>query len=228
MSLSPSQGLLAQATLIKQGAEAVSFPSPSSGFSADLPTLNQKVYSLDSLFAPPSIYWPPSGPSKSSRHPFPSQVSSLDPTQRSTGIPTTPVILKYRFSKKYRHPSLDAALTKSRLAFEARTLARCARAGMIVPRVLWVDDKAGVIGMERIEGWSVREVLGGGAEGETAEDDDYEEEEELGASVTSDPPSGEEEESEGWMALRSKGVSKGWSSTLKGACALTYMPQNTS
>jgi TP53 regulating kinase-like protein len=32
-----------------------------------------------------------------------------------------------------------------------------------------VDVEAGMIGMEWIDGWSVREVLGGGAEGEEAD-----------------------------------------------------------
>ena len=57
----------------------------------------------------------------------------------------------------------------------------------MVPKVLWVDEKEGVIGMEKIEGWSVREVLGGGAEGEIEEDDESDEEVEAGT----DPNGGE-------------------------------------
>jgi hypothetical protein len=34
-----------------------------------------------------------------------------------------------------------------------------------------VDERVGVLGLEKIEGWSVREVLGGGAEGEGQEED---------------------------------------------------------
>jgi len=70
-----------------------------------------------------------------------------------------------------------------------------------VPTVLWVDESHGVLGLEKIEGWSVREVLGGGAEGEAAEEDAAEGEElEQSAEV-------EEEESEGMIALRRAGVS---------------------
>ena len=62
-----------------------------------------------------------------------------------------------------------------------------------------------MLALERIEGWSIREVLGGGAEGEEEEDEgDYEEGWEERAGV-------EEEEvvSEGLEALLRIGVSKG-------------------
>jgi TP53 regulating kinase-like protein len=125
-----------------------------------------RVYSLASLLPQPKVYWPDNAAASSSTVPAP-----------------TPVILKHRFPKTYRHPTLDASLTKTRLQFEARALARAQRAGVTVPRVLWLDEPAGVLGMERVEGWSVREVLGGGAEGET-EVADYEEvEQEAGASI---------------------------------------------
>jgi len=124
-----------------------------------------RVYSLSSLLPQPKIFWPDNAHASS-----------------STPAPI-PVILKHRFPKTYRHPTLDASLTRTRLQFEARALARAQRAGVVVPRVLWVDEPAGVLGMERVEGWSVREVLGGGAEGEM-EVEDYEEvEQEAGATV---------------------------------------------
>ena len=102
-------------------------------------------------------------------------------------------------------------------------MARCTRAGVVVPRVLWVDDKNGVIGMEKVEGWSVREVLGGGAEGEGVDDDQEEEEEadeeiKNGDQALDGRPANQshmvsEENptalSEGWLALRDRGVSKG-------------------
>lgn len=83
----------------------------------------------------------------------------------------------------------------------------------MVPRVLWVDEKEGVLGMEKIEGWSVREILGGGAEGEVeVEADDAEEEVEEGMERL-DVVDGEDgdglEESEGWVALKEVGVSQG-------------------
>ena len=37
------------------------------------------------------------------------------------------VLLKYRFHKQYRHPTLDASLTKARVAGEARALMKCLR-----------------------------------------------------------------------------------------------------
>ncbi|BEJ15531.1 hypothetical protein CspHIS471_0501360 [Cutaneotrichosporon sp. HIS471] len=108
-----------------------------------------RVYALDALLPSPSVYWPPSSTPSSSPTPA-----------------ATPAILKHRFPKTYRHPALDASLTKTRLQFEARALSRCSRAGVTVPNVLWVDEPGGTLALERIEGWSVREVLGGGAEGE--------------------------------------------------------------
>ena len=80
----------------------------------------------------------------------------------SSSTPTPPLLLKHRFSKAYRHASLDATLTKQRIAQETKCLARCLRAGVDVPSVKSVDVGAGTILMEWIEGHgSVREVLGG-------------------------------------------------------------------
>ncbi|KAG5725144.1 putative serine/threonine-protein kinase like protein [Termitomyces sp. T112] len=83
-----------------------------------------------------------------------------------------PILLKYRFTKQYRHPSLDASLTRSRVAGEARTLLKCLRSGVNVPGVRMVDAAAGALGIEWIEGKSVRCLLPGGAddEGETNEE----------------------------------------------------------
>ena len=123
-------------------------------------------------------------------------------------------MVKYRFPKTYRHPTLDATLTKTRLSFEARALARCTRAGVTVPRVLWVDEGGGVLGMEKVEGWSVREVLGGGAEGEgeMEEEGEAETETENSQRVENEGDvNGMEdvEESEGMIALKNLGVTQG-------------------
>jgi TP53 regulating kinase-like protein len=142
---------------------------------------------LDSLYPSPQVYNPSSS------------TSSLSPASSSAG---PSIVLKHRFPKTYRHPSLDASLTKSRLSFEARALARCSRAGVTVPTVLWVDETHGVLGLEKIEGWSVREVLGGGAEGEAAEEDAAE-----GEELDVVGPGEEQEESEGMKALKRAGVS---------------------
>ncbi|KAK0462895.1 kinase-like domain-containing protein [Desarmillaria tabescens] len=92
----------------------------------------------------------------------------------------TPILLKYRFKKQYRHPSLDANLTRSRVAGEARAILKCLRSGVSVPGIRMVDASEGVLGIEWIDGQSVRKLLPGGAE----EDDDEENDE---GPVNSDP-----------------------------------------
>ncbi|KAK4331872.1 EKC/KEOPS complex subunit BUD32 [Rhodotorula toruloides] len=90
---------------------------------------------------------------------------SADPTPP----PPVPILLKYRFPKRYRHPTLDAQLTRQRLTSEARALVRCMKAGVTVPGLRLVDVTQGCLGMEWIDGWSVREILGGGQD-DVAED----------------------------------------------------------
>jgi TP53 regulating kinase-like protein len=141
------------------------------------------VYSLPSLYPAPSTYL-----SSTSSHAGPS------------------VILKYRFPKTYRHPTLDAQLTKTRISFEARALARSLKAGIAVPKVLFVDERNGVLALEKIEGWSIREVLGGGAEGE---EEDLEGEYEEGWEEAEAKEERDEVVSEGLEALYRIGVSKG-------------------
>lgn len=90
-----------------------------------------------------------------------------------------PCVLKYRPSKSYRHPTLDARLTKHRILSEARTMLRLRREGLRVPAVLSVDceraaeaqggsgtDRGGErkggggwMIMEYVDGRTVREVL---------------------------------------------------------------------
>lgn len=48
----------------------------------------------------------------------------LHVTKDSEGVP---IVLKHRFEKRYRHPTLDAGLTKARVAGEARALLKCLR-----------------------------------------------------------------------------------------------------
>lgn len=71
-----------------------------------------------------------------------------------------PVLLKHRFHKNYRHPALSTQLTRARITSEARSLARCARGGVRVPQVVLVDIDSGIIGIEWIDGKTVRFVLG--------------------------------------------------------------------
>ncbi|WWD22352.1 EKC/KEOPS complex subunit BUD32 [Kwoniella shandongensis] len=156
-----------------------------------------KVYALPSLLPQPAIF----NPSSSSAGP--STITNTD----------SGVILKYRFPKTYRHPTLDASLTASRLTFEARSLSRAAKAGVVVPKVIYVDEKGGVLGLERVEGWSVREILGGGAEGEVeVEEDEVEVELAQGEEGVEGESAAEEEEgegdNEGMSALRRLGVTQ--------------------
>ncbi|KIM26270.1 hypothetical protein M408DRAFT_330653 [Serendipita vermifera MAFF 305830] len=77
-----------------------------------------------------------------------------------TSPPSQLVLLKYRFPKKYRHPSLSAQLTRTRITSEARALVRCVRNGVRVPDVRVVDVESGIIAMEWINGHTVRSLLG--------------------------------------------------------------------
>ncbi|KAJ7671956.1 hypothetical protein B0H17DRAFT_1162060 [Mycena rosella] len=81
-----------------------------------------------------------------------------------TAAPSEPlVLLKHRFHKGYRHPTLDASLTRTRVAGEARALLKCLRSGVNVPGVRMVDAAEGVLGIDWIDGNSVRKLLPGGA-----------------------------------------------------------------
>ncbi|KAF7340218.1 Bud32 protein kinase [Mycena venus] len=85
-----------------------------------------------------------------------------------------PILLKHRFRKGYRHPTLDGSLTRSRVAGEARALLKCLRAGVNVPGVRMVDAVEGVLGIEWIHGQSVRKLLPGGGEEDEEESEDSE------------------------------------------------------
>ncbi|PWN36107.1 kinase-like protein [Meira miltonrushii] len=118
-----------------------------------------KVY-ITTLFTKPQLLSPITGQSS-----VPVKTSSR----------SDKVLLKYRFPKTYRHPTLSTQLTASRTTAEARALIRCARVGVNTPKIVCVDEEQGVLGLEIVDGYSVRELLGGGSEGE----DEYEEEEEV-------------------------------------------------
>lgn len=74
-------------------------------------------------------------------------------------LPNIPCALKYRPSKPYRHPILDLRLTKHRILSEARVLVKCRRDGVPVPAVYAVDETAGWLMTEWIEGEVVRKRL---------------------------------------------------------------------
>ncbi|MCO5609193.1 hypothetical protein L7F22_063416 [Adiantum nelumboides] len=92
--------------------------------------------------------------------------SNGEPTTSDSTETPARTLLKYRFPKTYRHHSLSLQLTASRTTAEARALVRCAKAGVNTPAIVCVDEMLGALGLEVIEGKSVRELLGGGSEGE--------------------------------------------------------------
>ncbi|KAJ2745860.1 hypothetical protein GGI20_001806 [Coemansia sp. BCRC 34301] len=69
------------------------------------------------------------------------------------------VIAKQRFSKSYRHPDLDAKLTKGRLNQEARSLKRCKEQGIRVPDVIRVDKDNTTLYIEFISGPTLKEWI---------------------------------------------------------------------
>ena len=60
-------------------------------------------------------------------------------------------IVKERFSKKYRHPTLDETLTRDRIKGEVRSLIRCKTVGIRTPTILHTDLDSSVIVMEYLE-----------------------------------------------------------------------------
>lgn len=80
----------------------------------------------------------PSGPSAA--------VQALATSPSSSGS----YIVKYRPPKPYRHPTLDASLTKHRTLAEARLLVKLNNLGVSVPRLVGGDFRQGVIWMEDV------------------------------------------------------------------------------
>jgi TP53 regulating kinase-like protein len=74
-------------------------------------------------------------------------------------LPSIPCALKYRPPKPWRHPVLDARLTRHRILAEARNLAKCRREGVPVPAVYALDESAGWLMMEWVTGGPVRVVI---------------------------------------------------------------------
>lgn len=61
---------------------------------------------------------------------------------------TTEFIVKYRPSKRYRHPKLDASITKSRTIGEAKFMHKLTKLGINAPSLILVDLKSGLLWME--------------------------------------------------------------------------------
>uniref|UniRef100_G3SQH1 non-specific serine/threonine protein kinase n=2 Tax=Loxodonta africana TaxID=9785 RepID=G3SQH1_LOXAF len=69
-------------------------------------------------------------------------------------------VVKHRFPKGYRHPTLEARLSRRRTVQEARALLRCRRAGISAPVVFFVDYASNCLYMEEIEGsMTVRDYI---------------------------------------------------------------------
>jgi len=60
------------------------------------------------------------------------------------------VYVKERFSKKYRHPTLDTQLTKDRHRAEVRALMKCKQIGVKVPTMYLADNVTTTIVLEKI------------------------------------------------------------------------------
>jgi TP53 regulating kinase-like protein len=61
-----------------------------------------------------------------------------------------PTIIKERFSKSYRHPLLDKALTLKRMRAEVKCIQRCRANGIRCPAIYFVDVESNRIFMEYI------------------------------------------------------------------------------
>ncbi len=71
-----------------------------------------------------------------------------------------PTIIKERFVKSYRVPSLDQKLTHRRMNQEVRSMARCRRNGIRAPAVYHIDLKQRTIHMEDIkDGLCVKDFI---------------------------------------------------------------------
>jgi len=68
-------------------------------------------------------------------------------------------IVKERFSKKYRHPILDAKLTLKRLNAEARCMTKARKLGVCTPVLYAVDTLLHSLTLEYIEGVSVKDIF---------------------------------------------------------------------
>ncbi|KAL6516094.1 hypothetical protein OROGR_019399 [Orobanche gracilis] len=68
-------------------------------------------------------------------------------------------IIKERFSKKYRHPSLDSKLTLRRLNAEARCMTKARKLGVSTPVLYAVDPLMHALTFEFVEGSAVKDIF---------------------------------------------------------------------
>ncbi|KAI9669916.1 MAG: serine/threonine-protein kinase bud32 [Alyxoria varia] len=84
---------------------------------------------------------------------------SYDSNTEIEHIPALPAFLKHRPAKPYRHPILDAKLTRHRILAEARVLLKLLREGVAVPAVFALDWEEGWMLGEWVEGGTVRALM---------------------------------------------------------------------
>ncbi|KAM0730223.1 EKC/KEOPS complex subunit Tp53rkb [Formica fusca] len=81
-------------------------------------------------------------------------------------------LVKERFVKNYRHPELDARLTKDRIKAEARAIIRAKSAGIATPALYLVDVERRSIYMEYVENAAVlKDFIDENVSGKTDVDD---------------------------------------------------------
>ncbi|KAK7859784.1 ekc/keops complex subunit tp53rk [Quercus suber] len=68
-------------------------------------------------------------------------------------------VIKERFSKKYRHPTLDSKITLKRLNAEARCMTKARRLGVSTPVLYSVDPVLHTLTFEYVDGPSVKDIL---------------------------------------------------------------------
>jgi len=59
-----------------------------------------------------------------------------------------PCIIKERFKKEYRHPTLDEKLTKTRILQEVKSMSRIRKVGVPTPTIYLIDEIERKIYME--------------------------------------------------------------------------------
>ncbi|KAF5100571.1 hypothetical protein D0Z00_001190 [Geotrichum galactomycetum] len=82
-------------------------------------------------------------------HPYLPTAEVLARTNSEASV-TGSYIVKYRPPKAYRHPTLDAQLTKHRTLAEARLLHKLGLLGVSVPRLIAADTRKGLLWMEDV------------------------------------------------------------------------------
>eukprot|EP00270_Netrium_digitus_P012178 TRINITY_DN3937_c0_g1_i6.p1 TRINITY_DN3937_c0_g1~~TRINITY_DN3937_c0_g1_i6.p1 ORF type:complete len:273 (+),score=55.16 TRINITY_DN3937_c0_g1_i6:32-820(+) len=70
-----------------------------------------------------------------------------------------PAVVKERFQKRYRHPSLDEKISIRRLHGEVRSMLKARKLGVSTPTVYAVDAVRRTITLERIKGHCVSDLL---------------------------------------------------------------------